>query len=164
MKPQFTTSCYVRVEDKNKRKEICDKLTKSGYIAINMAESIDSNYLFAFDGWISRLYGIGLRGEQGRKELEAAGFVECDSVALFLDFVGMRSDTLNNQICICLIDYSYHPNYEQSSDMGEQIDLCVGDIFNYENADYSDHLMQHQFRRATATEIVEWYKHKGEKE
>lgn len=151
MTKQFTTPCYIRIDDAQQRKEICEKLIKSGYVAINMAESIDSNYLFAFDGWISRLYGRGLRGEQGKRELEYASFIDCGTnIPLFLDLAAMRSDTDKGQLFIC------HKALSECQYMVGEMSRCHDD-------EQSLFINPGQYlRRATAQEIINHHKQKGE--
>lgn len=135
----------MRVDDAQQRKEVCEKLVKLDYIAINMAESIDSNYIFAFDGWVSRLYGKGFRGEQGRKELESSGFIDCGTnEALFLALAGMRSDTDSRQ-------FFKKGSYLYKAD--EQGNLTIPFVHYYGSTPTT---------RATAAEIIEWHKQKGE--
>lgn len=147
MTPQFTTPCYVRVDDKDKRKEVVLKAIEIGLLPINIAECIDSNYLFAFDGLISRLYGKGLRGEQGEKELELAGFIDCGTnTELFLALAGMRSDTYNGQLMVC--DETYTDPKMDYSIIEKGAVLMFGDFDEYAKAFY---------RRATAQEIIEHF-------
>lgn len=169
MTPQFTTPCYVRVDDAQQRKEVCEKLTKSGYVAINMAESIDSNYLFAFDGWISRLYGIGLRGEQGKKELDLAGFIDCGTnTDLFLALVGMREDTIVNQWHIAQTHIMFKKLKGEVVTASKKRYISIGEMFmplkqnvhfTWLGGDSND-----LFRKATAQEIIEHFNKKGETE
>lgn len=97
MTPEFTTPCFVRIKDVQQRNEITTKAIEIRLLPINMANSVDSNYLFAFNGWISGLYGIGLRGKRWKKEFKSAGFIDCGTnIPLFLDLAGIRkSETLH---------------------------------------------------------------------
>lgn len=157
----------MRVDDAQQRKEVADKCAIMGLLHINMAESIDSNYLFAFDGWISRLYGIGLRGEQGKKELDLAGFIDCGTnVDLFLALAGMQEDTIVNQWHIAQTHIMFKKLKGEVVTASKKRYISIGEMFmplkqNLRFTWFGGNSIE-LFRKATAQEIIEWHNQKGE--
>lgn len=85
MTTQFTTPCYVRVDDKNKRKEICEKLEPIGYkIKVDYTNDINPIVVASKLGILydaSRFKGL-------------PDFIDCGTnTDLFLALAGMRSNT-----------------------------------------------------------------------
>lgn len=130
MTPQFTTSCYVRIDDRDKRKEVCEKLTEIGYKdtsienlewVLTKCESTDVDYLVEY--------------------MKIS--IDCGTnIALFLDLAAMRSDTDKGQWFLRI----------DTKEMGK----CNTKDFS------KSKLRQGFWRKATAQEIIEWHKQKGE--
>lgn len=134
MTPQFTTSCYVRITDKDKRKEVCDKIEPVGYkIKVDYTEDINPIVVASKLGILydaSSFKGV-------------PDFIDCGTnIPLFLDLVGMRSDTDKGQWFLRI----------DTKEMGK----CNTKDFS------KSKLRQGFWRKATAQEIIEWHKQKGE--
>lgn len=129
MTPQFTTPCYVRIDDRDKRKEVCEKLTEIGYKdtsienlewVLTKCESTDVDYLVEY--------------------MKIS--IDCGTnIPLFLDLAAMRSDTDKGQL--------FTKN-------GSALRRC-----NHDNM-LDDETFSAHWRKATATEIIEWHNQKGE--
>lgn len=88
MTKQFTTPCYVRIDDAQQRKEVCEKLEQMGY---------DKHYVndFGVNGILCDLNSVYAL------KLDVSNFCNLDNcfdcgtnIALSLDLACMRSETL----------------------------------------------------------------------
>ena len=137
MTPQFTTPCYIKIDDVQQRKEVCEKLSDMGY---RMMAPYEYPLLQCSDGWVNDV--------PFEEDMDS---IKCDSIPCFLDLAGMRNDIDLNQWVIDS-DGNWHK--------------CPDDIAQeYFDAGYDCGLMpKRTYRKATATEIINHYKQKGEKE
>lgn len=153
MTPKFITPCYVRVDDAEQREKVYKKLKAIGR---DLYRTTKSEYIFCFNNFLgvglaSSLYGKGIRGVAGRAELCRDNVIDCGTNAkLFLALAGMRSDTDNRQYYICTKDYidacdciSCNKGYIKIGDW----ETCCSN-------------MSHNWRIASAAEIVEHFKQK----
>lgn len=144
MKPQFTTPCYIRIDDARKRREVGIKLKKVGYKVCCNITARDSKYPTIV---------ANPRGGNGEAYAECVDdlsickefldFIDCGTnIALFLDLAGMRSDTDKGQWFLRI----------DTKEMGK----CNTKDFS------KSKLRQGGWRKATAIEIISWYNKKGE--
>lgn len=156
MKPQFTTPCYVRIDDAQQRKEVCEKLGKYGYDvfkAINhpVEDMIFTNLFFADGSYTNEPAYAIWKNSMVVSELRST-HIDCGTnEALFLELAAMRSDTYANQLMMCESRYT-DPKLDYSIVEPGTI-IRFGDFDEYAKAFY---------HRATAQEIIQWHKQKGE--
>lgn len=131
MKPQFTTNCYIKIEDAQQRNKVCEKLYSMGYKHLWDSNEQFKSIIFAdAEDRVVRL----LRNADGLG-------IECNSISLFLDLAAMRSDTLIGQIVI----------------YGGGLHRITGVENGVYNIDYFHFRKEYEITCATATEIIEWH-------
>lgn len=150
MKPQFTTPCFIR---KN-TPELRAKLEDIGYIKMlvwtretdtclktsPMLEVVGTN------DYAPQYYTFS------SLQSKPDSLIDCGTnIPLFLDLAAMRSDTYANQLMMCESRYT-DPKLDYSIVEPGTI-IRFGDFDEYAKAFY---------HRATAQEIIEWHKQKGE--
>lgn len=140
MTPRFTTPCYVRIEDKNKRKEVCDKIKPVGYkIKVDYTDDINPIVVASKLGILydaSSFKGV-------------PDFIDCGTnIPLFLELAGMRKDTDKGQLFI-------------NESLGKMF-RCKDRKFPSFYVDWEDGLtnIRDDFKRATAQEIINHHKQK----
>lgn len=153
MTTQFTTPCYVRVEDATKRKEICAKLQEMGYKSLQLEQ----------DGYGERIVacknGAYCRFNTGAVRIFRK-YIDCGTdTELFLALAGMREDTDYMQWFIFNWDVIEGIYDENGRDTGGRIKVhSEGDMY----LSFQSEIMSGVVRRATAEEIINHYKQKGE--
>lgn len=151
MTPQFTTPCYVRIDDAQQRKEVCDKLNAMGYNFFGQVYDPERDTVFThlydeqYKYTNDPVYEIN---KNHRKEIFPDSSDCGTNIDLFLDIAGMRKDTDLNQWVIDS-DGNWHK--------------CPDDVAQeYFDAGYDCGLMPKMTcRKATATEIINQHKQKG---
>lgn len=134
----FTTPCFVRVENPEKRKELCDWLRGIGYDVCRCC-LLDSNLYCSMLGEVHSIpdCGIGLfEAEEAAKERPA---IDCgENIELFKALAAMN-----------------YENYREQWFVEEgRMFKCTSDKIN----NYSYHWLT--TRKATAEEIVQYFKNK----
>lgn len=153
MTPQFTTPCYIKIDDAQQRKEVSEKLNAIGYNIFGEVYDTERDTIFThlYDGQHNYtndpVYEIN---KNHRKDIFPDA-IDCGTnEALFLDLAAMRSDTDKGQLFIC------HKALSECQYMVGEMSRCYDDkqpLF----------INPGQYlRRATAQEIIEWHKQKGE--
>lgn len=146
MTPQFTTPCYVRIDDAQQRKEVCEQLELIGYIKFRAINRSDGTIVFTdsvFEDWTPMdepTYAVWpdrLIRQIGDHHIDCG-----TNIPLFLDLAGMRSDTDKGQWFL-------------------RIDTREMAKCNTKHLSTSK-LRQGFWRTATATEIIAYHTQKGE--
>ena len=137
----FTTPCFVRVENPEKRKELCDWLRGIGYDVCRCC-LLDSNLYCSMLGEVHSIpdCGIGLfEAEEAAKERPA---IDCGK---------------NTELFKALAAMNYENDREQWFTDGYHFELCPTN-----KADMVAWHMMYRTkpRKATAEEIVEYFKNK----
>lgn len=139
MTPQFTTPCYIKIDDAQQRKEVCDKLYAIGYLlGQHSIDALDDTIITYPE---SSTFCTGSYGYYD--EIDFKGYIKCDSIPCFLDLAGMRGDTSLNQWFV------YRKKIYNYSDCDSRVKQKINSGFG---------------RYATAEEIINYHKQKGEKE
>lgn len=142
----FTTPCFVRVKDVEKRKEIANLIGKIGY---KVLASDDQEYLVADPK--GECMWMGLEGNA--LETFARDYHDCgEDTDLFLALAAMRDDTDDRQWFTDGVDWGifHQANPEDKLDVdGISFPYLPRQGYNIDN-----------FHKATAAEIVEHYKNK----
>lgn len=129
MTPQFTTLCYVRVDDPIKRNEVCLQLNQIGYKNISVMDYV----------WIIT-QATDNKSEYLAEYMKMA--INCGTnTDLFLALAARRSDTDKGQWFICT-------KATLTNNVGD-MEKCI-----------INKLDDHNYRKATAQEIVEHFKTK----
>lgn len=106
MTPQFTTPCFVRIENAAKRKEVYEKLEELGYL------KLDRNFIKLHKVIIARLLYV-----QTTMAFMDGRFINCGTnIDIFLALASMRSDTDKGQYFIDERDGSI--NFSEDEDIG----------------------------------------------
>lgn len=92
MTKQFTTPCYVRIEDKDKRKEVCEQLHPVGYkIKVDYTEDINPIVVAS---------KLGILYDASQFEY-VPGFIDCETnIPMFLALAAMNDSDDKDQLCI----------------------------------------------------------------
>lgn len=148
MTPQVTTtSCYVRIDDAQQRKEVREKLYSIGYLLGQHSIDALDNIIITYPK--SSTFCIGNDGMYDDIDLKVC--IDCGTnIPLFLDLAGMRSDTDKNQLFV--------------NESLEKMFRCKDKKFTSFYVDWEEGLtnIRDDFRRATAQEIINHHKQKGE--
>lgn len=155
MIPKFTTPCYVRIDDKAKQKEVCEKLGQMEY-RVFRAINNPSGYtiftdLFFADGSYTNEPCYAIWKNHMVVKVLRNTHIDCgENEALFIDLAGMRSDTDKRQLFI--------------NESLEVMFRCKDRKFASFYVEWEDGLtnIRSYFRRATATDIINYHKQKGE--
>lgn len=151
MTPQFTTPCFIRKNTPELRAKLREIGWRIGITAIfreygYLCTDIMDNEVYAF---IPTKEGINV-----------PGYIDCGTnEALFLDLAAMRSDTDKWQWFIFTDDIFEATRDENNADTGGRYKKHSEGDFVYCN--YDD-VRSSNVRKATAQEIIEWHKLKGE--
>lgn len=142
MTKQFTTPCFIR---KN-TPELRAKLEEIGYIKMLVWTRETDTCLKTSP--MLEVVGTNDYAPQyytfSSLQSKPDGIIDCGTnEALFLDLAAMRNDTDKGQLFTI---------------NGKGLRRC-----NYDNV-FDDETFSARWRKATATEIIEWHKKKGEKE
>lgn len=148
MTPQFTTSCYIKIDDAQQRKEVCEKLERMGYSYLECTHKCRPTLRKILFTNGDKLF---------RVPISDAKFIckgiDCGTnIPLFLDLAGMRSDTDLNQIFV------------QVNIGNDGVENAIVRYFRCDRDKSYNSLLVGVNRRATATEIINHYKQKGENE
>ena len=132
----FTTPCFVRVENPEKRKELTEWLNNIGRRPTSYSESDRSPWFIAYaTGRFSQTNGFHIHPEMAQKN----GYINCGkNIELFKALAAMNDENDREQWFV---------------EEGRMF-KCTSDKINV----YSYHWMT--TRKATAEEIVEYFKNK----
>lgn len=163
MTPQFTTPCYVQVDDPKKRKEVCDKLEQMGYSLLpppcteDYRFSIRLNFAYLY---VESRCSVPIYDLSNHKP-SYIPVIDCGTnIPLFLVLAGMRSDTDRYQWFVFVDDIFEAVRDENGVDTGNRYKNHSKGEFVY--CTYND-INLSNVRKATAAEIIEHFKQKGEK-
>lgn len=143
MTPKFTTACYVRIEDADKRKEVCEQLERIRYK--NTWHSPLKNQIIVAN--TSGTYVDVL-------SVDNTDMINCGiNIDLFLALAVMREDTDKDQI---------FTNSKGEFTVCRKHDIFEQQSFDFEELKLLSYMILTKIRRATATEIINYHKQKGE--
>lgn len=149
MTTQFTTSCYIKIDDAQQRKEVCDKLKLIGYLLLSppckedyrFSVRLNFAYLYVDSRCSVPIYDLS------NHKPSYIPVIDCDTnIELFLDLAGMRKDTDNEQWFI-----------ESRKNHKDKFMKCACNKAPKSTPSIT-------IRKMTATEIINHHKQKGEKE
>lgn len=141
MTPKFTTPCYVRVDDKDKRNEVYKELTNFGLKQNPLTKKIGYSTIITKDDYYFDVADGCILPDQIA--------IDCGTnTELFLALAGMRSDTDKGQWFVV----------DEPISIGTQM-LSIGAMFNLAEDKFNNSIKAH---RSTATEIINHHKQKGQ--
>lgn len=145
MTKQFTTPCYVRIEDKGKRKEVCEQLHPVGYkIKVDYTEDINPIVVAS---------KLGILYDASQFE-DVPGFIDCGiNIPIFLALAAMNDSDDKDQLFI----------NDKYKDIGcTMYHVESTKKFNKYLVEWEDGLtdLRCDFRKATVPEIIEHFKTK----
>lgn len=171
MTPQFTTPCFIRKSTPELRK----KLEEMGYLACSCATMKDHEWLHCANEHLNTsgtVHGIRTTYDHDLNIVPSEQFLfenehntDCGTnEALFLDLAWMRKDTDKNQLYIANKD-TKAPALIWGEMFRCDKDKCNGFVFQDPRPKGKEYFIgMGLIRRATAQEIINYYKQKGEKE
>lgn len=141
----FTTPCFVRVKDAEKRKKLIDFCKNWGYTAIY---SIDPTYEFVVCGLVANNVDVASSYDSDtmRKGLVCYGLIDCDdNIELFKALAAMNDSWWGQYV----IDNEGNMGFCAQTEPHVRCIKMEGDSFN-----------KYNYRKATAQEIIEHFNKK----